>query len=977
VIYAFEGFELDVDAYALRRGGEVVSLEPQVFDVLRHLVEHRDRVVPKMELLDQVWGTRYVSESALTTRIKEVRRALDDDGRSQRLIRTATGRGYQFTGDVSVSGRGPARGPGADGTTEARPSLIGRGAELAVLHRAAEEASEGQRRVVLVEGEPGAGKTTLLEAWAAGVGSRGSCWVLVGQSVEHTGHGEPYLPLHDALSGLCRNAASSEVVGVLRRHAPSWLLQLPGLVDDDEAELLRALTRGGTRERMLREVIEAIEELSHRRTVFLLLEDLHWSDQATIEVVTALARRRSPAALMIVATYRCGGRPVDGLAAMIAELSPRRPACRRLVVGNLDRAATTELLCDRLGTTTVPEELVAAVAEAGGTNPLFLTTMVDHWVSSALVAVDDGGVVLSKGMEALVGAVPADLRGLVDHQLSQLPAPEREVLDVASVVGARVPTSAVAAAVGVDSEVVEASLTDAARLTRFLDAGEPVEWPVGTTTSSFDFRHSLYRQVVYERLPALRRARLHGVVGEHLATVWSGDPAGAGELAHHFVRSGDATRAVPALVRAATLALRRSGHVEAAATLHQARALAGRLPAGLERIRWEATIHAMLGSALLPSLGWAAPEVRDAYERALVLCQQAPEDTPLDSVLLGLAILHEYRAEYDRAAELMEQRLHLHGIESAPALRLESHELLACSNFHQGGFREAIDHAHEVLAAYDAAEHLDLMALFGENPAVSSRHWAAHSLWFLGHPDRALRMMAQALDTAGELAYSFSLSHAHEHAAYLHQYRLEPDQVREHAEVTIRLARAGGYRYREATGTMLHGWATAGDDLGGGLDELRRGLEAYRATGAAMDLPYFLALLADVLLRVGGLDEASAALDEARTLPRGRAYYYEPELLRLRAAVLHRKGHTELAAEAGRRALEVARALGARSLELRAALAGLDHAADEADRDAWCSVVASILDSFTEGFDTPDLRRAAVVLGRDEVEPLDAPSWSR
>jgi DNA-binding winged helix-turn-helix (wHTH) protein/predicted ATPase len=969
VIYAFEAFELDLNAYVLRRRGEVVPLEPQVFDVLCHLVEHRDRVVPKTELLDHVWGTRYVTESALTTRIKEVRRALGDDGRSQRLIRTATGRGYQFTGAVATSTITTTSTAG-EATVASRggaPLLAGRAAELAALRRSAEEAAGGERRVVLVEGEPGAGKSTLLDAFAAGLVDRGPAWVAVGQSVEHTGPGEPYLPLLDALSTLCRASGGDEPTSVLRRHAPNWLLQLPGLVDDDEADVLRTLTVGATRDRMLREVVEAVEELGRRRTVVLLLEDLHWSDPATIEVVTALARRRTPAALMIVATYRSGGQPVNGLAAMVAELSPRRPACRRLVLGDLDRAAMGELVGDRLGATTIPEELVAAVAERGGTNPLFLTTMVDHWRSTGLVTVQEGAVVVPQGVQALVAAVPVDLRELIDHQLSGLPSTEREVLEVASVVGARVPTSVVAAVACAESEVVEAALTDLARRTRFLTTGGPVVRRDGSTTSSFEFRHSLYQQVVYEQVPGLRRARLHGLIGEDLARAWEGDPSGAGEVAHHFVQSGDATRGVPSLLSAATSALRRSGHVEAAALLHQADALVVRVPDGADRARWEATIAAMLASALLPTLGWAAPEVRDAYERALELCRRTPGGTPLDAVLLGLAILHEYRAEYDRAEALMEQRLELQRGGSEPTSLLESHELLACSHFHQGGFRQAIDHAHEVLTAYDADEHLDLMALFGENPAISSRHWAAHSLWFLGQPDRALRMMEQSLDTAGELAYAFSLAHAHEHAAYLHQYRLEPEEVRGHAEVTVRLARAGGYRYREATGTMLHGWAVANDDLAGGLAEMRHGLEAYRVTGAAMDLPYFLALLADVLLRAGGVTEASAALDEARTLPRGRAYYYEPELLRLRAEVLHRQGHVELAAEAEHRGLEVARALGSRSLELRAALGAHDHAVDDAGRDAWCTVVATVLDSFTEGFETPDLRRAAAVVGRSPV----------
>src|SRR5690606_12219524 len=192
-------------------------------------------------------------------------------------------------------------------------------------------------------------------------------------------------------------------------------------------------------------------------------------------------------------------------------------------------------------------------------------------------------------------------------------------------------------------------------------------------------------------------------------------------------------------------------------------------------------------------------EVRDAYERALDLCEHLGDHALADSVLYGLATLHEYRAEYERSQVLMERRLRLR--DQLPAVRVEAHELLACSSFHQGGFEAALGHVDAALASYDAREHIGLMALYGENPAVSSRHWAAHAQWFLGYPDRALRTIEEALAVASDLAHSFSLSHAHEHAAYMHQYRREPDRVLHHADETVRLAGAQGYAYRRATGT--------------------------------------------------------------------------------------------------------------------------------------------------------------------------------
>lgn len=957
MIYSFDGFELDRTSYELRHDGRRVAVEPQVFELITYLVENRGRLVTKEELLDEVWGTRFVTESALTTRIKQARRALGDDGRSQRVIRTVIGRGYRLSADVAVTGHDGTAAPVATS-----PPLVGRDPELAVLDRLLGEVLGGQRRVVLVGGEAGQGKTTLLEAFLAAATRRSPAWVARGQSIEHAGPGEPYLPLLDALGRLCRAPGAGEVATVLARHAPTWVLQLPGLVDDDETARLRTLTLGATRERMLREIVDALEALCARRPLLLVLEDLHWSDQGTLEVLAALARRSVPAALLVAATYRPGAGD-DGVAALVGELAPRRPTCEHVQLGGLDEDAVAALVRGRLGATEVPGDLVGLLTGRAGRNPLFVTALVDHWSSVGLIATEDGAVRAPGGLDELRRIVPATLRQLIEHQVGQLEPAEREVLDAASVAGVAAEAAAVASALGDDDEAVEARIAALARRSGFLSPGEAVRWPDGTVTSVFTFRHSLYQQVLYDDVPAARRARLHRRVGERLAVAFGRGPsARAGDLAHHLVRGGDAAQAVPALVAAAELALGRSGHAEAVELLGQARSSVPRLPEGDERLRWEAHVDAMLAPALIATRGWAAPEVRAAYERALSLCRRLGDHALADAVLYGLATLHEYRAEYERSQQLMEERLRLR--EAQPtAVRVEAHELLACSSFHQGGFEEALGHVEAALASYDPREHLGLMALYGENPAVSSRHWAAHAQWFLGHPDRALRTIAEALAVASDLAHSFSLSHAHEHAAHLHQYRREPDRVLHHAATTVRLAGEQGYAYRQATGTMLHGWAVAASgDVGAGLGELLRGLDAYRATGAAMDLPYFLALLADVSLRNGRLDDASCALDEARTIPRGRGYFYEPELLRLRAEVLHRQGHAELAAEAGRRALEVARSLHARSLELRAAVSAVRRAASGRERAAALDDLRSVHDRFTEGFDTPDLRDAAALL---------------
>jgi DNA-binding winged helix-turn-helix (wHTH) protein/predicted ATPase len=961
MIYSFDGFELDRGHYELRHEGRPVALEPQVFELISYLVEHPGRLLTKEELLDEVWGTRFVTESALTTRVKQARRALGDDGRSQRVIRTVIGRGYRMTADVVVTREDGDAPDGAQASPG--PPLAGRHAEIGILDRLFGEAVGGQRRVVLIGGEPGQGKTTLLEAFLGEATARSPAWVAWGQSVEHAGTGEPYLPLLDALGRLCRAPGAGEVVSVLAQYAPTWVLQLPGLVDDATAERLRTLTLGATRERMLREILDALDAVCARRPLVLVIEDLHWSDQGTREVVAALARRSGPAAMLVAATYRPGGAPDDGVTALVSELAPRRPTCDHMQLGGLDQDAVAELVRARLDATEVPSDLVDLLTQRADRNPLFVTALVDHWLSVGLITVGDGVVRTPGGSDELGRTVPATLHQLIDHQVAQLAPTDRDVVDAAGVVGVTAVAAAVAAALEDDEEAVEGRMADLAQRSGLLSPGETVRWPDGTITSAFTFRHSLYQQVLYDGIPAARRARMHQQVGERLATAFGTHPSvHAADLARHFVQGGDAGRAVPALVAAAEVALRRSGHAEAVDLLEQARSMMPRSADGDERLRWEAQVDATLAPALIATRGWAAPEVREAYERALSLCQRLEDHALLDSVPDGLATLHEYRAEYEQSQELMEQRLRLRDAQPA-AVRVEAHELLACSSFHQGGFEEALGHAEAALVSYDAREHLGLMALYGENPAVSSRHWAAHAQWFLGHPDRALRTIEEALALAGDLAHSFSLSHAHEHAAYIHQYRQEPDRVRHHADATVRLAGEQGYAYREATGTMLQGWALAvSGDIGAGLAALARGLDAYRATGAAMDLPYFLALLADVSLRDGRLDDASSALDEARTIPRGRGYFYEPELLRLRGEVLRRQGLAEVAGEAVRRSLEVARALGARSLELRSAMTAVEHAASEHERGAALAALRSARDTFDEGFDTPDLQRAASLL---------------
>ncbi len=320
----------------LSSSGREVKLTPKALALLWTLASHPGRVLTKAALLDAVWGEIAVGEDALGFQIRALRQALRDDPRQSRYIETVHRIGYRFIAQVGVA---PAAGVE---TTAPRPVLcdagcertastvIGRGDEIARLDDLLTRTLEGRRQMAFVTGEAGIGKTALLEAFLAS--HKGSPFLVArGQSVEHYGAGEPLLPLLDAVSRLCRQPGGDRALGVLRRHAPSWLAHLPALWPAADREASPQMAPRVTRERMLRELCDALEVLTSVQPVVLLLEDLHWADPSTVEWLAMVARRPEAARLLVLGTYR----PAD----LLFRAHPLKAAKQELVArGPGDRA---------------------------------------------------------------------------------------------------------------------------------------------------------------------------------------------------------------------------------------------------------------------------------------------------------------------------------------------------------------------------------------------------------------------------------------------------------------------------------------------------------------------------------------------------------------------------------------------------------------------------------------------------------------
>ena len=290
MIHAFGRHELDLAKYELRHSGVAVPVERQVFEVLAYLVEHRDRVVTKEELLDNIWGDRFVSESALTSRIKTARRAIGDDGSRQALIRTSHGRGYRFVG--TIAGEVPSVEPPRAGRHP--PHLAGRRRELGELNERLARARDGDRQVVFVAGSPGIGKTTVVQEFLGSLPP--DVLVGVGQCVELRGTGEAYLPVLGAIRQACGGANGHALVERLVEVAPNWVLQLPGVISAERADALRVRAVGAAGDSKLRELVDAVCSAEPAAPLLVLaLEDLQWSDGSTLDLLDALAADRRPA----------------------------------------------------------------------------------------------------------------------------------------------------------------------------------------------------------------------------------------------------------------------------------------------------------------------------------------------------------------------------------------------------------------------------------------------------------------------------------------------------------------------------------------------------------------------------------------------------------------------------------------------------------------------------------------------------------
>src|ERR1700733_2772336 len=586
----FPPFRLDtVNQCFWRRGDtgrdERILLTPKAFAVLEYLIEHAGRLVTHDELLEALWSDTVVEPQAVKKHVFAVRSALGDRAKNSLFIETIPTRGYRFIAGVSET---VATSPTVSGTA-APGSLVGRGGALEALCETWQHALIGERQIVFISGEPGIGKTALAEEFQRRVTVGGQfIRIAHGQCIEGYGSKEAYGPMFDALGRLCRGPQAEPIIQILSTDAPTWLAQLPALLTRERRDMLLREIQGTTRERMLREIGDALDSITAETALLLVFEDLHWVDDSTVDLISALARRRTPARLMLLATCR----PLDAepaghsLKSLILDLLIRR-WCRKIDLTPLSEAEVEEYLGGQSPAGRPPPGLSALVHRHSEGNPLFMVAALEHMAKRNLLTRVDGRWQLQRPLEQIEFEVPDDLRHMIEAQLERLSAQEQSALELASIAGAAFSASVIGAEAHIDSRSVEDLYEELSRRHHIVKWTGTQSHPDGSVTERYEFVHALYRQVLYDRQLPPRRARIHRQIGERLAALYAPRVEDVvPELAYHFEQAADWPQAVDYLQQAAQIAGRRYAHRQADALLARALELVSHL-SGAQRAQAE------------------------------------------------------------------------------------------------------------------------------------------------------------------------------------------------------------------------------------------------------------------------------------------------------------------------------------------------------------------------------------------------------
>jgi class 3 adenylate cyclase/tetratricopeptide (TPR) repeat protein len=852
---------------------------------------------------------------------------------------------FELTG--AAAGRTRLQAALARGFTQ----FVGRDSEMEQLHRAAEQAGRGRGQVVAVVGDPGVGKSRLFFEFIHS--HRTQSWLVLESSSVSYGKATPFLPIADLLRRYFRiddrddtRGVRAKVMGTVLTLDPTledavpavmWLLDALGAED-----AFLALDPVQRRQRALDGVKRLLLRESRVQPLLLVFEDLHWIDTETQTVLDSLVDSLPTAPVLLAVNYRPEYRHGWG----------SRTYYRQLRIDALPPESADELLNTLLGNDSSVRPLTALLIERTEGNPLFLEESVRTLVETQALVGVAGAYRLARPVETI--QVPATVQAILAARIDRLRPELKRLLQAASVVGKDVPVSLLEAIAEMTEDELRHALAE-------LQTAELLYEARLFPDLEYTFKHALTHEVAYGGVIQERRRVLHAAIVTAIERVYADRLAEQVEvLAHHAVRGQAFDKAVRYLHQAGAKAVARSANREAITLFEQALAIVEPLPQTAATMREALDIRIALGPALIAVRGASTPEVEALYRRALDTVDRLGDGRQRFPALWGLWYMNYTRGRYAEALEAGERLLETARNGDDTGQLLEAHHALWPTLSAMGRPTLAILHMERGLALYHRDRHASQAFLYGgHDPGACCRYHLALTHWLLGAPDRALAALHDALRLVEELKHPLSMTIALWLACWVHYHRRDREATAAAADRLLALTSQYGFVTWRDAGSVL-ALLMRGTRLPIDALEALHG-EVLKGVSANWRRVFCVSVLAELYAESGHHDAARRLL--ASITAEDRQAFYAPEVYRLEGELLLRSQDAAHEAEQSfLTALELARRRGEKSFELRAAMSLARARQRRGKPEEARDILAEIYGKFTEGFDTPDLRDASMLL---------------
>jgi TOMM system kinase/cyclase fusion protein len=857
---------------------------------------------------------------------------------------------YRVLGDSGVQSRLDVA------STRGLTPLVGRESEVTLLLERWQQAKDGQGQVILLSGEAGIGKSRLVQVLKD--------HVTVEPHTRWECRSSPYYqntalyPLTDLLQRALQwhqdDAPEQRLEKLehllsqyrlpLEESVPLFapLLSLP-LPDDKYPPLNLSPQR--QRQKTLESIVAILLELAEREPVLFILEDLHWTDPSTLELMGLLLDQTPTASLLVLLTCRPHFQPAWHHRSYLTEM----------MLNRLSRSQIERIVEQVADGKRLPADVLQQIVEKTDGIPLYVEEMTKAVLELGLLKEADGQYELTGPFSSL--SIPTTLQDSLMARLDRL-VTAKAVAQYASVIGRQFSYALLQAVSQLDEAMLQHELNRLVEAELLYQRGLPPQ-------ATYTFKHALIQDTAYESLLRSTRQGYHRRIAEVLVDRFPEIVETQPELlAHHYTQSGLNDQAVAYWYKAGQQAIARSANREAISHLKKGLEVLETFSDASERARQELSLLTTLGPLFMAVRSYGAPEVERTYRRAQELCQQLEDQAHLFPVWVGLWSFHLVQGNYQSTREIAEQLVVLAQSQQDTSLLMEAHFVRGTTLHWFGELVTACRHLEQSIALYGAQHHRPQTVLYGQDTGTTCLSYAAWTLWMLGYPDQAQQRSNEAVTLAQELMHPFSLVFALLFATRLLIFRREWQRAEERAEAVIALTSEHGFAHYLTIGTFLQGLTLVEQGREEGMTLIRQGVAARQPIGIPMK-PNQLVFFSEALTVTGQNEEGFKSVTEGIALANKMGeYVYEAELHRLKGELLLQlSSDNQTAAESCfHHAISIAQRQQAKSWQLRAATSLSRLWQRQGKRQDAYDLLAPVYGWFTEGFDTADLKDAKALL---------------